>query len=525
MRIPRIASLFGEASSPAAPLDPVKWGWADDIPESVVQQMAEVALPLFVGPERWVHRRVERINFIDRQTICRQVSVDFTLPSGLTPVGNFENRDIYLAPLFLLSRDHPHPFRLGRERHWWSPWRDKHRQRLPMSLRSKVTLTDECGNHLPLLTHRQSGHLSSAMLHYAARKVINQPLSEALGDQISTIALGDRFHRKEALESIFVADTSDANLEALRNSYFAEFACTIATHFPVVCLFTDGPPGRSIVKVAYIEPLDKKNFTTAGRFRRSIGWKSEHLSVGVSEIGAAASHHIEIAVPSELQVNFGSLTGKRYALANVNWRDLEADEKDYVIRQVGSANNSTVYLTDLPYARRMGRASVKMRVRRSRFLLGAFVASAIITAVLTALTLLTKTILETSNSDASVAALLLLPSVVATYIARPGEHMITARMLRWARFALVGNAALPFLAVLAFLTTPEAPSTRAGVALGGIANKIFGLVAHQDSPAHGLEARWAILAGVSTLFTCLFIISNIWPKPHGESEYRPLPET
>ena len=143
--------------------------------------------------------------------------------------------------------------------------------------------------------------------------------------------------------------------------------------------------------------------------------------------------------------------------------------------------------------------------------------------LLAALALVAEDVLKADQSEALVAALLLLPSVVATYIARPGEHIITARMLRWSRFALVMNAALPFLAVLVFLTTPTDRSHEPGVYLGGWAESVLGLLQPQDGPIHGLEARWGMLAILSLGFTILFVLSNVWPRPHGTSSYSLTP--
>lgn len=503
--------------------EPAGWEWVDTISDSTVTNMATVTLPLFLEPSRWIHRRVEHVSFLDRQTIRRQVSVDFTLPAGVAPVGSFEDRPVYIAPLFLLTRDHPRPWREGRKWHRWTPKRDKYPKRLPMSLFSNLTLLDEEGRRLPLTTRQQSARLANAMLQNAASEAIDGPLTEDLRAEIAAIAFGTRHDRQKTLEKLLKLPLDDADTDraSLRDAFFPELACTLATHLPIVCLFTGGAPGRSIIKIAYDEPLDEESLATRGRVWRGIGWKSEYLSVRVNEIGAAASHHIEVEIPDELQVNSVALTGKQYISANRPWGTLKIKEKKYFICQVGSASNGNVYLSELPSERRMGRVSVKMRVRRTRFLMGALVASAIITVVLAVLAKLAPEILETDNSQTSVAALLLLPSIVATYIARPGEHMISARMLRWSRFALIGNAALPFLAILCFLTTPELLlSLRPGVNLGGFMNGLFGIFEPQNSPSHGLTARWGVLAAISALFTALFVISNIWPRPHGISTYR-----
>lgn len=523
----RVAHFQTPVQFAARPIDPARWEWADEVADSTVRKMAQVALPLFEQSHRWIHRRVERIRFLDRETIHRQISVDFTLPTGVTPVGRFEDRDVLIAPLFLLGKDHPRPLRIGKKWHWWAPRRDEHPPRLPMALYSDVNFTDEVNRHIPLLKRGQSNQLANAMLQQAAAKTLKKPVSKKDRDEITAIAFAGRRHRRRALNNLLLEEPEkgqDSPLTALGKSEFAELACMMATHSPVVCLFTDGPPGRSIVKLSCIEPMDEERASSKGRIRRSFGWKSEYLSVGVTEIGASASHHIEIEIPDELQVNSVSLTGKRYISANKRWRDLKKEEKDYSVHQVGAASSGNIYMADLPYARRMGRAVVKMRVRRPGFLFGALTISTIITAVLTTLALITPEIMNGPSSEGTIAALLLFPSVVAAYIARPGEHVITARMLRWARFVLVGNAALPFLAVLFLLTTPESSSESVGLNLGGIMDGLFAKIVPQDSPVHGLEARWTVLAIISSLLTFMIVISNIWPLPHGESRYRPMPD-
>jgi hypothetical protein len=486
--------------------------------------MAPVALQLFTEPHRWIHRRVERINFLDRETIHRQVSVDFTLPAGVTPVGRFENRDMYIAPLFLLGKDHPQPLRLGKQRHWWAWWRAKYRERLPMALYSDVDFADATGKRLPLITRAQSNELANAMLQLAATKVLSRPISKSIRQKISEVVLTDRRHRHDALLSLLLQEPEKGLASPrtdLGNSDFAELACLMATHCPIACLFTDGPPGRTVVKISFDEPMDDERTSSKGRMWRSIGWKSEYLSVRVNEVGAAASHHIEVDIPGELQINSLGLTGKSYIVANHRWKDLASNERDYVVRQVAPATKGNLYMSGLPYPRRMGRVMVKMRARRSGFLLGALVISATMTVVLAVLLRLVSDDLL-SRSDGSVAALLLLPSVVAAYIARPMEHVITARMLFWARLVLVGNAALPFLAVIFLLTTPNASSS-AGSGIVGALREVLGLVHSHDSSVHNLKVRWVVLAGLSALCTCLFVISNIWPRSHGVSKYVPMP--
>lgn len=479
--------------------------------------MAQVTLALFQRPKSWIHRRVERIRFIDRETIRRQISVDFTLPAGLPPIASFNGQDVYVAPLFLLSKDHP------------DPCLDSMRQPLPTGIYSNVVLIDQAGKGLPLLTRRQSSQLAGVVLSEAAAQVAGAgtPIPAELKRTILGIATWERANRQQALNTVLAQDVS-AEPSDLRNKLqedrngFVELAHLLATYAPVACLFTDGSPGRSVIELSYDESLDQSEPAPRGIIRRSIGWKSEHLSVQVNEIGAGASHHIEIEVPEDLQVNVVSLLGRRYALAGKSWRDLKRDDRSYSIRQARMANSGSLYISNPPYSRRIGRVSIEMRARRFGLLGRALVASIVTTVALSALALVAPSIIDADKSEAAVAALLLLPILLATYIAQPSPHAITSRMLLWARIALVINAALPFIAMLWLVTTSATPSPPVlDLGLFKVALDLFG---SGDGSANDLQVRWWILVGVSVLFNAVFLISFIAPLSDRQSHYFPLPK-
>src|SRR6266851_4341819 len=65
-----------------------KLDWPNDLPSK--ERLTKIALataPLVLFYRRWVHRRVEEIEFIDESRIRRHLSIDFTLPdlSALLP--------------------------------------------------------------------------------------------------------------------------------------------------------------------------------------------------------------------------------------------------------------------------------------------------------------------------------------------------------------------------------------------------------------------------------------------------------
>lgn len=58
------------------------------LPDDVALQIGLLAL----GPQRWIHRRVEQVVYLDQVTSRRRISIDFTVPQPQSPSG----RPLYL---------------------------------------------------------------------------------------------------------------------------------------------------------------------------------------------------------------------------------------------------------------------------------------------------------------------------------------------------------------------------------------------------------------------------------------------
>jgi hypothetical protein len=500
------------------------WEWADDLDPTALRRMAQVTLTLFRQPQRWIHRRVESIYFKDAQTAHHQVSVDFTLPAGMPGIGKFEGRDIYIAPLFLLQKNSAKPLRSGklpRRRYFLFGERlpDLNKRPIPTPACSNLDFTSQDGYRLPVVTHEQSSLLGMTMLLEVAEQALGAPPTGTLRDYISAIPqrsiqdLTAPMPESDTSMLSWLLDDPDGQFDERKklreDKYFPQLAYILASHIIVACLLMGGPPRRSIYKLSFESHVTANK---KGALWRSLGWRSQQYYVPLSEIGASSSYHVEIEVPSELLINTVNLIGKSYR----RFGDLLNREHpaDYLIQQVGSASDGKLYIPQPIAGRRVGLAWVKLRPRRSGFLTGALVASIITTAMLLLAAVKAPDILRDGKSEAGAAGLLLAPTLLAAYIARPGEHIITSKMLRWARFVLVADGILPALAVY-FLITTQAENT------SGKATRAT-LDAARKAAKH-LENEWMTLAAFSGIFILLFIISNIAPRPYGETIYQPMP--
>lgn len=508
------------------------WEWPDSIDVDVLRSMAKVTLALFVQPERWIHRRTERIYFKDHLRVHHRVSVDFTLPEGVLSVGKYEGKDVFIAPLFLLVKDPTEPLREGKlsRRRFIVFGRRRaniKKRPIPTAPYSNLDFTNQDGRHLPLVSRRQSSQLAAMVLIEAAEQAIGGALPDKLEDEISLIPHRSWAELTNDLNSVLArlltdeVGRRDKRLELRADPIFPELAYTLASHSIISCLLRGGAPRRSIHKLSYDEPVHEGVVARPkGRVRRSFGWASEQYYVPLNEIGAGASYHVEIEVPKELEVNAVSLIGKSY-----RWYDqrLSNEHLDYSIQQIGSANEGKIYIPEPFPGRRVGLTRLKLRARRSGFLAGAFATSIFTTVLLGLAAYGAPFVLKDHQPEAATAALLLVPALIAALVARPGEHAITAKMLRWARIALVWNASLPALAVFFLIIQYHengSDGTLAGWALRRFSS-VFGGTSLLTSGGAELRTYWVTLAAISFFLTLMFAVSYFLPVPIGKTEYWP----
>jgi hypothetical protein len=498
------------------------WEWADNIDATALRRMAQVTRVLFAQPERWIHRRVDRISFKDHQVAHHKVSVDFTLPAGVPPIGKIDGEDIYIAPLFLLAKDAPHPPREGRRSRRRLPGfgrgRPDHvKPTIPTAPYSNLDFTDQNGRRIPLITRRQSGLLAKAVLLDDAERILGKPVAKELGEKISALPSRSWPDLAEVLSWILEEPAywwCDPRIKLREDETFPELAYTIASHSIVACLLVDGPPRRSLYKLSYDEQLDESFSPRKGHWRQSLGWKPEQYSVPLNEVGGSASYHVEIEVPKELLIDSVNLFGKRYRWFGGNL--LDRANRDYAIQQAGSASEGKIYIPQPLPGRRFGVAWVNFRMRRSGFLISAFMTSFVIMVMLIVAAFAVPVVAQENQSESAAAALLLVPALVAVYIARPGEHPITTKMLRRARFALVIDAIIPVFAVFLLIATLHTEADPKRVASDF---EIGPFTLGKPSSV------WIVLAAFSAVFTILFAMIYFAPRSRGETIYQPMPKS
>jgi hypothetical protein len=509
---------------PGGPTRQLSSDWLDELSLPSLFKVAKTTLDLLTDPRLWIHRRVERIEFHDEHSARHPISVDFSLPRNTPSVAQLHGVPVYLAPLFIVAKDHPNP-------------RREVRAGSALAAYSNLDFVDETGRSLPLSTRRQCSAIAGAVLSVRAQHLARQAgrtLGDPLRTRIALIATQDSLHDTSNLHYVMqdTAGHHDMRANLRSDSLFSDLAYAFASHWLVVHPFVcPHPPDRTIIKLAYTEFTHREQGPRETELRKSLGWKSTIMWTQLPEIGAAGSYHLEITAPPDLEMTELGLIGERYKLG---WRGLpqraerkpgwrkaarearklqrtEArlnrrrrppqDPESCYVLQLGPTKEGQIYLPDNP-ERRIGATWVKLRVRRQGFLNGALLASAVISLTLFVFAIFVKGILDataTGGSSGPVTALVLLPTLLAAYVARPGEHELTGRILRALRLLLVADGGLTFLAALRLLTI-KSP------------NRHLLFVLHVELYS---------MAGLSVVLAAVFLASNVWPRAHGREYFWP----
>jgi hypothetical protein len=100
-----------------------------------------------------------------------------------------------------------------------------------------------------------------------------------------------------------------------------------------------------------------------------------------------------------------------------------------------------------------GAAQVELQAPAKTFSSGASRAAAVVAFILTLFTIFAGPLGRNDKSSATL--LLLLPGLIAAYVFRPGEHLLTSRLLRWSRRSLLLAAACAYAAAGWLLVAPD----------------------------------------------------------------------
>jgi hypothetical protein len=234
---------------------------------------------------RWVHRRVDRVEFIDEDAVRRTLSIDFTLP---------------------------HWFHDARQ----TPDARAGRQLVPLLFLHKgvlvnFSLTTERGASLPLLNHSQNAQVAEATLVALAGAVLDGPVPQQIGCDIHDLVRQRPDEADETYVRLLNRNVPDpaaaARAQLGAHPVFASTAQAFIDNFLALCVLDIRRHQRRIVHLA----LEHSMFESPREGRRSRARQLQTLAFGrsrvtafdVPAIGHTDSYHFEVEAPDDLQVS------------------------------------------------------------------------------------------------------------------------------------------------------------------------------------------------------------------------------
>lgn len=367
-----------------------------------------------LGDGSWIRRRVETVEFLDDHRIERRVTLDVNGDDlrSRADLHGLETLHILPVPLATLNkelqfdvdvrdmRDEPIPVTLSDE--------DSHiAHAFALSIISDTvtlnTLSDALRKELFRLIRRPS----VVRLAELARRV-SIP-SHAANPEID-IDLSD--DDKLVWRSLFDSDITRQLLVQLSQSYV--FAAQIT---PL--------PGTFIVKFRYVEEWRP---SPRWRLGEQLGYQAAKLFVPAYAIGSAQREHTRIAVPDGTKISRTRLVQRvrRRDRSRSRW-DRPVSQDMYGSRQ--SPERAVIYTRGIP--RGQYGVAVRVRPQLGLFFIPAFLSTAFIGFLMWAGDYLESHSMRFTNNpgiaEAAVAVIILVPSAIAIYFVRAGEHLMVAR--------------------------------------------------------------------------------------------------
>lgn len=448
-----VGDVVAERVRAALPAPPAESAPVDAaVPD--VEALGAVAVDLAWNWTTWVNRRVETFRFVEDATVRRSMSVDFTLPPPDLLAAEIQRGWRIVVPLQILAKR-------------------------PLM---HVDVVDEQSNSLSTLSTERNADLSGRglvrLLNVISAQAGGPPLSERTATQVSEMVRARRVEA-DAIRERLLADGEEL-AELLRYGTAqqrpeTQLITELCAGFLQLVQVAYEPGVNRVIKAAYdVEQKWDEPASSAvlGRTLRGLGALPRRRTFGDLNIGQGLGFHVEVIAPEDTELLEGKLRGTQFST------ETGADVVLTHDAQVGSRSRSHAYVRlragdegeDDPLTLRnkrlrgrgdVARFTVAIAPRRAGIL-----TVATFSAFFTAVTLLVfATRLSELDGQTSAAVLLLVPAIIAAYVARPGEHPFATRALIGVRaWALVGGGLAAILSAMigaGFMKPVRAPASAA----------------------------------------------------------------
>ena len=380
--------------------------------QEALEQYGVIWADLLCEGASWILRRKEALTLQDVDTFRRRMSIDYTVPAALQAKGipqDAEGR--VFVPVMCLEK--------------------------AQANLTRFDFGDERRSSLPLPTRQENGMISAYVLIAAAERALGEPASATLRRDLVGLAVAEP-PVAEAYLSRVVGDDALSPRERrhrsglAKNREFLWLADTLA-YSCVVVVPVEPTPARHILKLSFDQRVDddkRLRWLARAPFGQSFGWNPLEIIID-SPFIAAQSYHFEAEVAPSIEIL------EAYLMTSFK------DDFVELNRVVAGSSSVHVYVSEAETGQ-ASVAQVTFRVERGTFLLGAFIASALVLLSLGLSVGFVDYIAAHHNGYAGLLAA--FPSAVVAYVLRGTGHDLATRLVWKARTVLLVVGLLPLLA-------------------------------------------------------------------------------
>lgn len=444
----------------------------------------------------WIKRRVEQLEFLDTRAVRWRVSIDFEVPRQAPQVPDAQG-GYRLVPITTLPKGDLVAFDLRDENgaSLWMPTAEETNRRiapamvirarrvlrrdaLPGSLDQDVMRIVATSAHeherayrpFAAAAARIDAALREAELAEASRQLTAYPFWHSRkrwqarrgwnSAQRAAVAASEARSAAERKLGGIDSKVIDAAHELMSNIGFRSQLEELSQNYLVYVGVSCQPGTRRVIKLSSESTVDFwARRSTWKRVLQSIGWRCWRVDILLG--GRGGSHHLEVAAPPGVDV------------VRVVARPCDPRDPAPEIRTPGFSPH--VHLRIPRESTVRYRAAVQVRVSRNGWLLASLLVGGLIAVVLGVgwlkLAVIFQALPGSAPGEAGTAATLLLAllGVIASWLTRPGEHPLAARLLRLVRVLIMIDIAAVLVAtgdLVVHRTTRNLPTPLwAGLAL------------------------------------------------------------
>jgi hypothetical protein len=391
--------------------------------EEELKKAGRLGASLVLPGSDWVHRRVQRVSYLEPQLMLNSLSVDFTVPE--------EKLGAYV-PISVLPK--------------WPPL-----------YRFDFTRDDRS---VPLLTSQQNGIVDEALLLALVQKVSPATLNDSVcRESIKSLTCGPETHLEDSFETFRAGLKRDADDPRLERLLDIAAMLTDATllWYPVS---EEDRGSQQICKVQYlIRSIEDHSWHT--RLLRSLSWSQPAEYIPLWHIGADANFHAEVEAPPVLTIR--SVESRYYWFAGEGEAEKEekstkeAEEHDlrpdeFIDREGRLAH---VYVA----GRRPLMADLVVTFAPARAVLFSMFLAAVMIATLVSFFYYWRDhMTSASELDAAIAVLILLPALIGYVVIRPSDPPLVRRYVFGAQLLSLASGAIPLIMAVLLLRYAKDPA-------------------------------------------------------------------